>query len=147
MAKVSGDVAMSEDPTGFGLLAMSQIGGSAADARLPAETADACALLSTWVKTYLMASHPQLGRSGAVCPFTSQAFRIDTIRIGICDATSLDGARVLAGMRRWVSCTAIHPCGSTRPIGWPLLSKPNLRTTRTDPIGASTPTARPSCTK
>jgi hypothetical protein len=79
------------------------------------------------VKTYLMASHPQLGRSGAVCPFTSQAFRIDTIRIGICDATSLDGARVLAGMRRCfrefkqIPCVAAMKHFRTVIVGFPRL--------------------------
>ena len=36
-----------------------------------------------WVRDYLMSSHPDLGRSGDVCPFTSQAARLDTIRIGV----------------------------------------------------------------
>ena len=39
-----------------------------------------------WVEGYLMAAHPDLGRTGAVCPFTRQAARLDTVRLGICEA-------------------------------------------------------------
>jgi hypothetical protein len=118
---------VTQDPTGFGLLPMSQIGGSVADSAAPDEAADAYALLATWVKTYLMVSHPQLGRSGAVCPFTSQAFRLDTIRIGICDATSLDRARILAGMGgcfrefRQIRCAAAMKHFRTLIVGFPRL--------------------------
>jgi hypothetical protein len=36
-----------------------------------------------WVESYLMSAHPDLGRTGAVCPFTKQAARIDTVRLAI----------------------------------------------------------------
>ncbi len=38
-----------------------------------------------WVRNYLMSAHPDLGRSGDVCPFTAQAARLDTIRLGASD--------------------------------------------------------------
>lgn len=43
-----------------------------------------------WVEGYLMSAHAELGRSGAVCPFTRQAARLDTARIGICEASPED---------------------------------------------------------
>lgn len=46
----------------------------------------ALATLLNWVETYLMREHPDLGRTGAVCPFTRQAARIDTARLAICTA-------------------------------------------------------------
>ena len=121
------DMAVSEDPTGFGLMPMSQIGAIGACPHFAAGTADAYKLLGSWVKSYLMVSHPELGRSGAVCPFTPQAFRLDTIRIGVCDATSLDRASVLAGMRRCfqefkqIPCSASMKHFRTVIVGFPKL--------------------------
>lgn len=39
-------------------------------------------ILADWVRGYLMRPHPDLGRPGAVCPFTPTAARLDTIRVG-----------------------------------------------------------------
>lgn len=50
------------------------------------ETEPALATLLGWVEDYLMRSHADLGRTGAVCPFTRQAARLDTVRLGICEA-------------------------------------------------------------
>jgi hypothetical protein len=47
-------------------------------------------ILLDWVESYLMSSHPQLGRTGAVCPFTKQAARLDTVRVAISHATAAD---------------------------------------------------------
>ena len=44
------------------------------------------ATLLAWVEGYLMSAHADLGRTGAVCPFTRQAARLDTVRIGISQA-------------------------------------------------------------
>lgn len=51
-----------------------------------ADGADALAILLGWVEGYLMNGHAALGRTGAVCPFTRQAARIDTARLAICEA-------------------------------------------------------------
>lgn len=50
----------------------------------------ALSTLVDWVEGYLMAAHADLGRSGAVCPFTRQAAKIDTVRLGICEAGPQD---------------------------------------------------------
>lgn len=57
-------------------------------ARARCEQSDTNDLLTliAWVEGYLMEAHPDLGRPGAVCPFTRQAARLDTVRLGICKA-------------------------------------------------------------
>jgi hypothetical protein len=60
------------------------------------------AALSTllhWVEGYLMNAHADLGRSGAVCPFTRQAAKLDTARLAICDAGPGDDERASALIR------------------------------------------------
>gem|GEM_PF-82237 len=52
--------------------------------------------LSSWVRDYLMSSNPDLGRIGDVCPFTGQASRLDTIRLGSSDAGEGDVDRIEA---------------------------------------------------
>lgn len=41
------------------------------------------ATLLGWVESYLMKPHADLGRTGAVCPFTRQAARLDTVRLAV----------------------------------------------------------------
>lgn len=36
-----------------------------------------------WVKTFLAKPHPELGRSGAVCPFVPRALKLNTIRLAV----------------------------------------------------------------
>jgi hypothetical protein len=59
---------------------------------------DAIALrtVTAWTRSYLMSDHPELGRDGNVCPFTSMGARIDTLRFGVSDATSKDTQRIHA---------------------------------------------------
>jgi len=38
--------------------------------------------IADWVRSYLMRPHPELGRPGAVCPFTAVAARVNAIRVG-----------------------------------------------------------------
>jgi hypothetical protein len=51
--------------------------------------------IARWAMSYLMRPHPQLGRPGDVCPFTAQASRLDTIRIGSCDFGAGDAQLIL----------------------------------------------------
>ena len=46
-----------------------------------------------------MAGHPELGRTGAVCPFTRQAAKIDTVRLGISHASPSDKEKAFAPIR------------------------------------------------
>lgn len=69
-------------PAGDPLFTLTQARAAAADAAL--------ATLLRWVEGYLMDTHADLGRSGAVCPFTRQAARLDTARLAICEAGPAD---------------------------------------------------------
>jgi hypothetical protein len=48
------------------------------------------ATLYQWLDTYPMNPHPELGRTGAVCPFTRMARKLDAMRVAICRAGSED---------------------------------------------------------
>jgi hypothetical protein len=75
----------------------------------------ACALLAQWVRSYLMRPHADLGRAGDVCPFTAQASRLDTVRIGISEAGAGDAARILKTMESAIKAFDDIPCaGSMR---------------------------------
>lgn len=66
-----------------------------ADGRLCAAAGSPLATLLEWVDSYPMNSHPDLGRMGAVCPFTRLARKEDTLRVGL----TLVGARDEAAAR------------------------------------------------
>jgi hypothetical protein len=56
------------------------------EARLREPGNGALAMLRGWVESYLMRGHADLGRTGAVCPFTKQAAKLDLVRLAICEA-------------------------------------------------------------
>jgi acetyl esterase/lipase len=60
----------------------------------------ALAGLLGWVEGYLMAGHADLGRTGAVCPFTRQAAKLDTVRLGVSEARPGDEAAAFSLIRR-----------------------------------------------
>lgn len=70
----------------------------------------ALATLLGWVESYLMREHPDLGRTGAVCPFTRQAARIDTARLGICTAGPDEVERIFALIRGSFGALDAIPC-------------------------------------
>jgi hypothetical protein len=53
-----------------------------------------------WVEGYLMAAHADLGRTGAVCPFTRQAAKLDTVRLGVSEALPTDEEATFSLIRR-----------------------------------------------
>jgi hypothetical protein len=55
-------------------------------------------VIANWVRSYLMRPHNDLGRAGDVCPFTAQASRLDTIRLGVSDASASETNRIMAIM-------------------------------------------------
>lgn len=59
----------------------------------------AMTVLREWVESYLMRGHADLGRTGAVCPFTKQAVRIDTVRLAISRAGADDEDEAFALIR------------------------------------------------
>lgn len=67
-------------------------------------------ILQGWVESYLMNGHPELGRTGAVCPFTRQAARIDTARLAICHARADDEDKAFALIRGAFGELEAIPC-------------------------------------
>jgi hypothetical protein len=70
----------------------------------------ALATLVGWVESYLMSAHPDLGRTGAVCPFTKQAAKIDTVRVAISAAMATDEERAFSLMRQNFAELEKIPC-------------------------------------
>lgn len=62
--------------------------------------APSLAMLLGWVETYLMSAHADLGRPGAVCPFTRQAAKLDTVRLCVSAATAADEDDAFAAISR-----------------------------------------------
>jgi hypothetical protein len=60
---------------------------------------EAMVRLLGWVESYLMQGHPDLGRTGAVCPFTRQAAKLDTARLAVSHATAADEDEAFALIR------------------------------------------------
>lgn len=88
----------------------------------PAGTRD-LARLRGWVESYLMRGHPDLGRPGAVCPFTKQAAKLDTIRLAISPAGPDDEESALVLLRSAFATLEAIP------------SKPSMRHFRTVIVG------------
>ncbi len=55
---------------------------------------DVLATIRRWTRDFLMSDHPELGRTGNVCPFTSLGARIDTLRFGVSGASARDADRI-----------------------------------------------------
>jgi hypothetical protein len=112
---------------GLVLLSMRQL---ADPAPMPAMGSDALRFsraIAQWVTSYLMASHPELGRSGEVCPFTSRAYQLDTIRIGVSFASSRDSALITELMRDSLRQFASIACDDTaRQLRTVIVGFPNL---------------------
>ena len=66
--------------------------------------------IAGWVRDYLMRPHPELGRTGHVCPFTAQAARLSLVRIGTSPLASGDGAAILSTMRAAMRAFDTMPC-------------------------------------
>ncbi len=68
------------------------------------------AALLGWIEGYLMAAHAELGRSGAVCPFTRRAAQLDTVRLAISPAGPDDEPAAFASVRRGFAALDAIPC-------------------------------------
>jgi hypothetical protein len=75
------------------------LGVEAARARSADAPDSQLATLLGWVEGYLMGGHADLGRTGAVCPFTRQAAKIDTVRLAVSAAGPADEAEAFALIR------------------------------------------------
>jgi len=57
--------------------------------------AEAARVLLRWVRDFLCRPHPDLGRPGAVCPFTLPALRRRTLWLSLCPGSELDQDAVI----------------------------------------------------
>jgi hypothetical protein len=92
------------------LLSMQQLSDGTFASAAPSDLLSVYQLIAQWLTSYLMRPHAELGRSGDVCPFTAQALRLDTIRIGVCTAAGSDVASVRSAMRDCFEQFASMPC-------------------------------------
>ena len=94
---------------------------SFAEAKARAGAAEpALATLLGWVEDYLMRAHADLGRSGAVCPFTRQAARLDTVRLAISECRpGRRGGRLRADPRKLPRAGGDSGAGPAWPISAP----------------------------
>ena len=97
-----GGLASDEAPTALDLATLVAAEAPSAD---PASRA-----IAAWVRGYLMRPHPDLGRTGHVCPFTAQAARLSLVRIGVSPSSGSDGAAILATMRDAMRAFDTMPC-------------------------------------
>lgn len=106
------------------------------EARIRSEdgAAPALAALTGWVETYLMSAHADLGRTGAVCPFTRQAAKLDTVRLGISTAAASDEDAAFTAVRRsFADLDAIPAQAPLRHFRTVILGFPEC----TDPAGTA----------
>ena len=67
-------------------------------------------MLADWVRLYLMRPHPDLGRTGHVCPFTAKAARLDLLRIGISPLGPTDRRQIRKTMAYALQAFYALPC-------------------------------------
>jgi len=76
------------------------IGEATAFSEVGSDGSAEMAVLLTWIHSYLMASNADLGRTGAVCPFTKQAAKLDTVRVAVSLADASRGQDAFSLARR-----------------------------------------------
>ncbi len=105
-----------------------------ARARCADGAAPSLAVLVDWVESYLMSAHADVGRPGAVCPFTRQAARLDTVRLGISTATAADEEVAFAAVNRsFADLDAIPAQATMQHFRTVILGFPDC----TDPAGTA----------
>ena len=73
-------------------------------------------VLADWVRDYLMRPHPDLGRTGHVCPFTAKSARLALLRIGISPLGAADHRRILQTMRGALQAFQALPCSRATKV-------------------------------
>jgi hypothetical protein len=120
---------MGKEPLRDGIVLVStrQLADPAFAAALAPDKLTSYHLIARWMTSYLMASHPDLGRPGEVCPFTSRAHRLDTIRIGVSLAASDDLPFVKKDMQDCLRQFSEIACDqATRHLRTVVVGFPNL---------------------
>src|SRR5215471_11090168 len=110
------------------LVSIRQLADPALASALPSDALAVYHLIARWMTAYLMASHPHLGRPGEVCPFTSRAYRLDTIRIGVSLAAGDDVRVIKENMQECLRQFSEIACDeTTRHLRTVVVGFPNLK--------------------
>ena len=92
------------------------------------DSAQTYGTLLHWTRSFLMSAHPDLGRTGDVCPFTAQGARIDTLRFGVSLACGRDvpviRQQMLEAFRAFDSIPHAKRMGNFRAV---IVGFPNCR--------------------
>jgi hypothetical protein len=111
----------------LGLLTLKQALGKAC-APVAEESRTVHRTIGNWMTSYLMSAHPELGRTGDVCPFAAHASRLETIRIGVCAAREDEVSLITSVVR--ACCRELHdiPCpDAMRHFRAIVIGFPNVR--------------------
>jgi len=109
------------------LMSMKQLADLAPAPALNADELMLFRSVAGWVRSYLITSHPDLGRPGEVCPFPSRAYQLDTIRIGVSLAADRDGALITKTMRECLRQFTLIACDdAARQLRTVIVAFPNL---------------------
>lgn len=67
--------------------------------------------IAAWTKSFLAKPHPQLGRSGPVCPFLPRALKLEAIRLGVVRTKGLQLSDIEALVRQYRDeFLVLEPC-------------------------------------
>src|SRR5262249_47080207 len=99
--------------SGLVLLSMKQLSEPTLSPAVSPELLPTYRSVAQWITSYLISAHPDLGRTGDGCPFTAQALRIDTIRIGVSTATSAHTAIIKRDMHECFRQFALIPAAKS----------------------------------
>ncbi|MFI5010914.1 MAG: DUF6875 domain-containing protein [Hyphomicrobiales bacterium] len=87
------------EEAGLPLLSFEEIAKGDFAGKIAPGRAEAFRVLQQWTRSFLMSAHPELGRTGDVCPFTAQGARVGTLRFGVSEASGRDISRIREEMR------------------------------------------------
>lgn len=95
---------------------------------VPDEHREPLSEILNWSEEFLVSSHPQLGRTGPVCPYTAPSLRKDLYYIGVPvdDGGGLDMPTMIAQLRFWHGRIAADLSASDRELLALLMVLPHL---------------------
>jgi len=95
--------------------------------RVPAEQRDPVGEILAWARRYLVHSHPELGRSGPVCPYTQPSLHKGLFHLAALTETGgADIADAVEGLRSWYEKLAAELTDQDRELLTLLLVLPHL---------------------
>jgi hypothetical protein len=100
-------VDLEDQPSSTGVPVLNLLGFDEAEA---SDAEPSVRTVASWVRTYLMRPHADLGRAGHVCPFTAQSARLSLIRIGASPRGAGESDAVVRTMKEAIRVFDALPC-------------------------------------